>query len=283
MSSTHRNEMSRRAFGQMAGRAALLFGGAATASAKRKIPVGLQLYSVRQLCAADFPGTVAGVAKLGYQGVEFAGYYDRTAATIRKMLDDNGLKCCGTHTALATLLGDELAKTIEFNKTIGNQYLIVPSLPPERHSSPAAWLETAKLFNEIAAKAEAQGMRVGYHNHTFEFEKMDGQVPFDIFAANTRKDVITQLDVGHILRAGADPIAIIKRYPGRALTVHIKEYSKTKKDALIGEGEVPWQELFKQLEKRGGTQWYIIEEESGAYQGLDGVQRSLEDLRKLGR
>src|SRR5436190_16076578 len=95
----------------------------------KKIPWGLQLYSVRNECAKDLVGTVTAVAKMGYKGVEFAGYYGRDAKTLRKLLDDVGLKCCGTHTALDTLLGDTLAKTIEFNKTLGNTFLIVPSLP----------------------------------------------------------------------------------------------------------------------------------------------------------
>ncbi|MHC4229799.1 MAG: sugar phosphate isomerase/epimerase family protein, partial [Planctomycetota bacterium] len=95
----------------------------------RRGPVGLQLYSVRGDCKRDLPGTIVAVGKMGYKGVEFAGYYDHTAKQLRKMLDDNGLKCCGTHTGLATLLGDNLPKTIAFNKTLGNKYLVVPGLP----------------------------------------------------------------------------------------------------------------------------------------------------------
>src|SRR5690348_17657100 len=93
-----------------------------------KIPFGLQLYSVRDECAKDLDGTVAAVAKMGYKAVEFAGYYGRDAKSLRKLLDDVGLKCCGTHIGLDTLLGDNLPKTIEFNHTLGNQFLIVPSL-----------------------------------------------------------------------------------------------------------------------------------------------------------
>src|SRR5213082_773097 len=92
-----------------------------------KIPFGLQLYSVRNECAKDLDGTVAAVGKMGYKGVEFAGYYGRDAKTLRKLLDDAGLQCCGTHIALDTILGDALPKTIEFNKTLGNEYLMVPS------------------------------------------------------------------------------------------------------------------------------------------------------------
>jgi hypothetical protein len=118
----------------------------AAKQAKRQAPIGLQLYSVREDCKRDLPGTIAAVGKMGYDGVEFAGYYDRSAEDLRKMLDDNGLVCCGTHTGLDTLLEDNLAKTIEFNKTLGNKYLIVPGLPEKNSSSTASnslqWTES---------------------------------------------------------------------------------------------------------------------------------------------
>ena len=119
-----------------------------------KIPIGVQLYSVREDCARDLPGTLEAIAKMGYDGVEFAGYYDHSAADLRKLLDDNGLKCCGTHIPLDTLLGEALEATVEFNKTLGNRYLVVPWIPEERRDSLAAWKATAGVFNEIAEKLD---------------------------------------------------------------------------------------------------------------------------------
>jgi len=264
-----------------------IFAGAAAAQrrgARAKIPIGVQLYSVRQLCQKDLAGTLAGLAKAGYQGVEFAGYYGRNAQELRKLLDDNGLRCCGTHTAINTLLGDELARTIEFNKTLGNPYLIVPSLPEKYRSSRQAWLDTAKLFSELAEKVRSQGMYVGYHNHMVEFKPLEsGEVPWDLFFQNAAKEVIMQIDTGNCLMGGGDPIAYVKRYPGRALTVHLKEHSATKRDAIIGEGDMNWKEFFAACESVGGTRWYIVEEESGAYPGLEAVTRSLQNLRKMGK
>src|SRR5688572_18663991 len=115
-----------------------------------RIPIALQLYSVRKACEQDLPGVLAAVARMGYEGVEFAGYYGRTAAELRRMLDDNGLKCAGTHTGLPTILGDELKRTAEFNHTLGNRFLIVPGLPAERRSSRDAWRETARIFTEAS-------------------------------------------------------------------------------------------------------------------------------------
>ncbi len=128
---------------------------------KKKIPIALQLYSVRDDCAKDLPGVLRAVGKMGYQGVEFAGYHGRKADELCKMLDDNGLRCCGTHTGLDTLTGDALKSTAEFNATLGNQFLIVPGLPAVNTASVQALVDTAKLLTELAEKVRALDLRVG--------------------------------------------------------------------------------------------------------------------------
>ncbi|OHB61843.1 MAG: xylose isomerase [Planctomycetes bacterium RBG_13_60_9] len=250
-------------------------------TAKRALPVGLQLYSVRSECAKDLPGTIAKVARMGYQGVEFAGYYDYKAADLRKMLDDNGLLCCGTHTAMDTLSDENLAATIDFNKTLGNKFLIVPWLQPEGDNPKATWLKYADRFNVLAEKVKLFGMYVGYHAHAHDFHPLDGELPWDILFGNTRKDVVMQIDTGNASDGGGDPIAALKRYPGRSLTVHIKEYSRTNKNAILGEGDIPWAEVFRICETTGGTQWYIIEEEKDVYPPLVAVEKCLANYRKL--
>jgi sugar phosphate isomerase/epimerase len=247
------------------------------------LPIALQLYSVRKDCEQDLPGTLQAVARMGYDGVEFAGYYGRTAPELRAMLDDLGLKCCGTHTGLNTILGDELERTIEFNKVLDNPYLIVPGLPAERRDSRAAWLETARIFSEASSRARPLGAWVGYHNHAIEFQPMDGELPWDTFFANTPKDVVMQVDIGNALHGGGDPVPYIERYPGRALTVHLKEHSATNDKALIGEGDVDWQQVFTLCESVGGTKWYIVEQESYAYPPLECVDRCLQNLRAMGK
>jgi sugar phosphate isomerase/epimerase len=250
---------------------------------KGSIPIGVQLYSVRHECEKDLPGTLTALAKMGYEGVEFAGYYKRSANELKKLLDDNGLKCCGTHIDLNTLLGDRLAGTVEFNQTLGNKYLIVPGLSPERTQTRQNWLDTARTFNDIADKVKSSGMRVGYHNHSIEFQPLDGEMPWDTFFGNTRKEVIMQVDVGNALDGGADPVAFMKKYPGRAATIHVKEYSKSNPKAFVGEGDVKWRDVFALLEKSGGTEWYIVEYEVEGVPAIQGVSRCLENLRKMGK
>jgi sugar phosphate isomerase/epimerase len=247
------------------------------------IPIALQLYSVRDDCARDFPGVLKRVAQMGYDGVEFAGYHGYDAKTLRGLLDDLGLKVAGAHVGIDTLLGDELERSVEFNRTLGNKYLIVPGLAEARRSSRAAWLETAGLMNEIAGRLKPHGMQTGYHNHHIEFQPMDGELPWDTFFGNTGNDVIMQFDVGNALHGGAQAAPYIQRYPGRATTVHIKEHSATNDQALIGEGDVDWPEIFRLCETIGGTRWYIVEQESYAYPPLECVDRCLQNLRKMGK
>ncbi|MBN2138102.1 MAG: sugar phosphate isomerase/epimerase [Sedimentisphaerales bacterium] len=293
MSSNERKSISRRALLTKSLAAAAVMASTANATPaeqtrprqsatgrRRRIPIGLQLYSVRDDCQKNLPGTIEAVAKMGYQGVEFAGYYGRNAKDLRKLLDDNGLKCCGTHTGIDTLLGDNLAKTIEYNKTIGNKYLIVPGLPGKYNSSHQAWLDTAKLFNELAEKVKADGMLVGYHNHSTEFKPMDGEMPWDTFYGNTSKNVVMQLDVGNAIHGGVDPLPYIYRYPGRAITVHVKEFSKKDDKALIGEGDVNWQAFSALCRAVGATEWYIIEHETYAYPPLECVEKCLKNVRE---
>jgi sugar phosphate isomerase/epimerase len=247
----------------------------------KKIPIGLQLYSVRRECQTDFPGTVHAIGKMGYKGVEFAGYYGRDAKTLRQILDDSGLKCCGTHTGLDTLMGDNLQKTIEFNQTLGNPFLIVPSLPENRRNSAKAWEETAQLFNELAEKVKQHKMRVGYHNHSVEFKPVDGKTPWDIFFDHTNRDVVIQFDTGNAMEGGGKALDFLPKHPGRVASIHAKAYSKSNPKAIIGEDELPWKEIFNICETKAGTEWYIVEYEHD--NAVEAVEKTLKSLCKMGK
>jgi sugar phosphate isomerase/epimerase len=248
-----------------------------------RIPLALQLYSVREDAARDLPGVLKAVAAMGYDGVEFAGYYGYDAPAIRAMLDDLGLKVAGAHVGIDTLLGDELEKSVAFHQILGNVNLVVPGLPEERRSSRQAWLETAHTMSEIAARLAPHGMRTGYHNHHIEFVPMDGELPWDTFFGNTSPEVIMQFDTGNALHGGADAAPFLRRYPGRARTVHLKEYSASNDTALVGEGDVDWPLIFDLCETIGNTEWYIVEQESYAYPPLECVDRCLQKLRAMGK
>ena len=212
-------------------------------------------------------------------GVEFAGYYGRSAKELRKLLDDNGLIACGTHTPYESVLGDKLKETVEFNRTIGNKFLIVPWMNEAK--SKQEWLDRAKLFNEIADQVKPDGMWVGYHAHQHDFKKIDGVSAWDLFFGNTKPEVIMQLDTSNCCEGGADPVAVLKKYPGRARTIHIKAFGGGP-DAVIGEDKIDWPAVFAFCESKGKTQWYVLEHESGK-DPLDAVRRSYEALKKMGK
>ena len=252
--------------------------------AAKKILVALQLYSVREECGKDLPGVLKAVAKMGYDGVEFAGYHGRPAKELRKMLDDLNLKAAGTHTGLNTLQGDEFQKTVDFNKELGNKFLIVPWMDPGQNATAKQLIATAATFKAIAAKLKPLGMMTGYHNHDWEFTPLaTGERPWDVFFGNSGSEVVMQFDTGNALRAGTDVLPYVRKFPGRALTVHLKEFSRTDDNALLGEGDVDFKKCFELCESVGATEWYVVEQESYKHAPLKCVELCRQNLRKLGR
>jgi sugar phosphate isomerase/epimerase len=246
----------------------------------KKIPIGLQLYTIgREIGSKGPESALASVAKAGYKGVEFAGYF-KPAKMLRQLLDDNGLKCCGSHIGLNKLQGENIEETIEFNKTIGNPRLVVPSLGGNYTKSKKSLEDAADIFNEITEKLKPAGMRVGFHCHPGEFRKIDGETIWDIFFSRASKEVIMQCDLGHMGTAGVDPVTYLTKYPGRAATVHVKPSAKENRGLLVGEDELKWPEIFKACETVGGTEWYIVEYDGGSMQK---AEKTIETLRQWGK
>lgn len=243
----------------------------------------LELYSVRHDLAQDFEGTLKAVRDMGYIGVEFAGGFVHSADRVSAALKDLGLVCCGWHTPWDYVQDDRLEATIAYNKAVGNRFIIVPGLPGECTATVEAWKATAAKFNEITAKLAGHGLFLGYHNHWDEFKAVDGQTPFDAFFGTTNPEIIVQLDNGNALAGGADMLDIIKRYPGRLRTVHLKAYSLTDGfDTMIGEDSVPWTDFMRLCDEVGKAEWYIVEYESEKlHTPLTGVKLCIEALKKM--
>ena len=244
------------------------------------IPVALQLYSVRDDCKADLPKTLKAVAEMGYDGVEFAGYHGFGAGDLAAMLRDNGLRAAGAHAGIDSLLGDELRKSAEFHNAIGNRFLIVPGLPAEYTISVSAWRRTADVFNDVAGKLKPFGILTGYHNHHTEFTVTPEGMPWEVFLDNTADDVVMQADTGNALAGGVDITSYVRRYPGRARSVHLKDYANGEYP-LLGRGAFNWQPFFDACEDVGGTEWYIVEQESYPYPPLECARRCLETYQSM--
>lgn len=250
--------------------------------AQMRIPVGVQLYSVREQAAKDLPGVLKEIKKMGYDAVEFAGYHGWSAYDLKKMLDDNGLKCCGTHTGLDLLLGENFEKTVALHKILECSYPIVPGLGEERRSTVMDLGATTKLFNELAEKLKPHGMKTGYHAHGEDFAKVaGGRTQWDILFSSTSSDVVLQMDLGNCIGGGADPLAIMKQFPGRCETVHLKE-SGGPHGAVIGEGVVDWKGVFEWCPKAGGTKWYVVEHEEKGVDAMSAIARCREGIAKFG-
>jgi len=258
-----------------------------TATQGKKIPVGLELYSVRDEYARNLAGTVTAVAKMGYEAVEFwAPYYDWTPAQakdVRKLLDDLGIKCHSTHNSGTAVTPEGLKKAIELNQIIGSKYIIQASAPPAR--SIDDWKQLAAKLTSFSAQLKPLGMATGYHNHQVEWRPLEGQRPMDVLAANTPKDVVLQFDIGTCVEVGADPIAWINANPGRIKSVHCKDWGAGQGrgyTVAFGEGDAPWLKIFDAVEKTGGIEYYLIEQEiSAPGQQFAMAEKCLANWKKL--
>lgn len=248
------------------------------AASGNKIPVGLELYSVRDGLKKDLPGTLQGVAKAGYDCVEFyAPYFDWTpeyAKQVKSQLDDLKLRCYSTHNGLASFKADGLDKAIELNKILGAKFIVLSSAG--KVDTVAGWKHVADVLNEGNEAFRKEGLHSGYHNHDLEWHPIDGQRPMDILASSTDKSVMLQFDVGTCLEAGADPVAWIDQNPGRIKSLHLKDWGPQKGyRVLFGEGTAPWKQIFAAAEKTGGVEYYLIEQEGSDYPEMETAERCL--------
>lgn len=273
----------------MAGAAPFAATAALQALQTSKIPVGIELYSVRGELMKDLPGTVTAVAKMGYQVVEFYSPYmnwtPEQAKEVRTLLDDLGIKCLSTHNSEQSVTSN-LQKAIDLNQTIGSKAIIIAS--PPKVSGVDGWKSFAATLTSAAEKLRPSGMVTGFHNHATEWRPAgEGTTEraMDVIAANTPKDVVLQLDCGTCVEAGADPVAWIKANPGRIKSLHLKDWGAGEGrgyNVAFGEGDVPWKVLLAAAEAVGGVEYYLIEQEhAGAAGEIAMAQRCLDNYKKL--
>jgi sugar phosphate isomerase/epimerase len=280
---TH-NNFSRRSFLGLFAAAPLWAALAGNKAGNKHIPVGLELYSVREDLKKDLMGTVRGVAKLGYECVEFySPYYDWTldyAKDVRKELDGLGVHCYSTHNSSKSFTPEGIGKAIELNQALGARYVVLAH--PGDVKDIDGWKRVADTLNKGNETLAGHGLHAGYHNHDLEWKAVDGQKPMEILAANTDKSIMLQLDVGTCLEAGSDPVAWVEAHPGRIRSMHLKEWSPEKGyHVLVGDGVAPWKKLFAAAESKGGIEYYLIEQEGSDYSEMETAERCLAAYRTL--
>ncbi len=248
--------------------------------------ISVQLYSVRGDCAKDFDAALAQIAKMGFAGVEFAGYhkYGGKAKELRAKLDDLKLVAAATHIGTGNFRGDALKKTSEFHQIIGCKYLIVPGDGDFTHPEKSKAL--AETFNQATETLKPLGMFCGYHNHTAEFKKEGDKTYWDLFAERTSKDVVLQQDCGWSAAAGLNPAELVRRHPGRTKTTHFKPTvvkNEPGKKAILGQDSVDWAAVLKACREVGGTEWVSVEQENypDGKSPMECTELSLAGLKKI--
>jgi sugar phosphate isomerase/epimerase len=254
------------------------------AFAAQSIPVGLELYSVREALKSDLSGTVRTVAQLGYQCVEFyAPYFDWTEAQtkdMKKLLDDLGIRCFSTHNSSSYFTADNLKLARDKNLILGTKYVIMSSSDPKPGLD--GWKEVADTLNSASDQLAPSGLKTGYHNHDREFTPVDGTRPIEILAKNTKPSVALQFDVGTCLKAGSDPVAWIRANPGRIKSMHCKDWAPDKGyTVLFGESPTDWKGIFAAAESVGGIEYYLIEQEGSRFSEFDTAKKCLEAFRRV--
>ncbi|WP_409266537.1 sugar phosphate isomerase/epimerase family protein [Massilia sp. BHUDP2] len=248
--------------------------------------IGVQLWSVKDEIKQDFEGTLTKIARLGFQGVEFAGEfgpYKSNPAALRSFLDKNKLQCAGAHVGFDQLADARFEATTAFYKTLGCANLVIPM--DARGASVEGSTAMSKELSALSGKLAPKGMRIGYHNHAQEMAGEVGSTPWDVIARNTPKASIMQQDVGWTTHAGKDPVAYVYKYPGRTVSTHYKAKFApgTSGTPIIGQDRTDWAGLTRALREVGATQWIIVEQEeypNGMGQ-LDTVAASLKGLKAV--
>jgi sugar phosphate isomerase/epimerase len=250
------------------------------------IPVGLELYSVRDALAKDPQLTVRSVAEMGYQCVEFYAPYfswtDAQAKQMRRLMDDLGVRCYSTHNDEKYFSPENIGKARDLNKILGSKYMVLAYTEPKAGID--GWKTVADKLNAAADELRPSGLKPGYHNHDAEWKAVEGVRPMEILAKNTRPSVMLQLDVGTCVAAGADPVAWIRSNPGRIHSLHLKDWSHDPSlgyKVLFGEGDAPWKGIFAAAESVGGVEYYLIEQEGSRFSELETAKRCLETYRNM--
>ena len=250
-----------------------------------KLPVTLQMYTLRDDSARDFAGTLKTVAEIGYAGVELAGYNGLSVSEIKRLLDDNNLLVAGMHAGLE-LLENSFDQVVADSVTLGLEYVIVPYLADNRRQSIDDYKRLANELNSIGDKLKANQLTLCYHNHAFEFEKFGGEVyAYDVLFDQTDPNLVkVEMDAFWVTKAGEDPVAYLRKYKNRVPLIHVKDMTAAPEStfAEVGEGVIDFAPIFEAAEE-AGTEYYVVEQDQTfKHAPLESVRISFNNLKKMG-
>ncbi len=218
--------------------------------------IGLQLYTVRGLMEHDFEGTISSVADIGYDEVEFAGYFGHAPADVRAILERVGLRAPSAHVPIEAFRADR-AQAIADGLAVGHEYLIVPWIAEDERTLDG-YRRKAQEFNEIGRACQEQGVRFGYHNHDFEFTLVEGRLPYDILLDETDPaDVHFEMDLYWIRKGGQDALRYFERYPSRFELCHVKDMNQSEGMVPVGDGLIDFGAIFSHSQQAGLRHYFV--------------------------
>jgi sugar phosphate isomerase/epimerase len=251
-------------------------------AAARLSKIGVQLYTVRKQMEKDFEGSLQKIAAIGYNQVEFAGYYERTPQQVKEILTRYQLEAPSTHVSL-TNLQMKLDASIEAAKVIGHKLIVCPYLEDEDRKTLDQYQRHAETFNKAAVACRKAGIEFAYHNHDFEFTPIDGKLPFDLLLAETDRELVKiELDLYWIKKGKQDALAYFDKFPGRFVAFHVKDMDKTPEGSFteVGRGSIDFKGIFAQG-KKAGVKYFIVEQDECPGSPFDSLKLSHDYLRKL--
>jgi sugar phosphate isomerase/epimerase len=255
------------------------------------LPVGLELYTVREQLAKNFAGTLSEVATIGYKTVELSGFFGETAPEIKRLLASDGLTCPAAHYGISDI---ETAweQRIEDAQVIGMRYMVLPGLPESMRGSVDGYKRAAEFLNKTGAQCRKAGIQFAYHNHNVDFEKFNGVVAFDVMLEQTDPSLVQfEMDCFWVTRAGYDPVAYMERYPGRFPLLHIKDekpgypptatgHTPAAAFTEVGRGKINWKRIFMAAPK-GGLKYFFVEQDECDVPPMKAIKISYKYLHKL--
>jgi len=255
------------------------------AFAPEKKVIGLQLYTVRDKIKLDLKSTLEKVAKIGYNSVEAAGYnvaegtfYGMTPKAFSELLNGMGMPLTSSHTTFEL---DTAEKVIADAASTGAKYIIYPFLADKFRSNLDGWKSTADKFNKMGEIAKKNGIQFGYHNHAFEFEKMDGQIPYDLLLSQTDPSLVTfEMDLYWVTKGGYNPVDYFKKYPGRFQLWHVKDMTKTDDMffAPVGSGRIDFSSIFAEKKTAEMKKFFVEQDSFKALDAFESIEMSFKYL-----
>ena len=250
----------------------------------KKPMVAMQMYTFRKEAAADYPGTLKRLAQMGWPAVQVSGIHSYKAKDIGKVMKDLGLGSAGTHVNFRKL-ETEFNAFVDLVKDLGTEWAIIPSRPDDWAPGADGWRSFGRAMTEMGAKLKKVGLRLGYHNHAFEFQKLDGKPGYDLFFESADPGLVhNELDTYWVQYAGCDPVAYLKKFAGHIQVTHFKDMGPGQEKPMvpIGTGILDWPKIIEAC-KAGGTEWICCEQdETAPLETWEAARQSLESCKKWG-